>query len=162
MFAAACCILIINFSFFFFAFLSPPKCMHQSRMVIVLYQRSSLLPTIKWLYSCIHTSFLKQGRDDSTLSSLRAYEVYLTRVHPQPNGSTHLLLRHPLLRQNITRYVYEHLSSCAAGFERIFTCMCESFFYRHTGVHNGLLSKRHVPPSEGKSCIPGIYIQAQK
>ena len=31
--------------------------MHQGRMVIVLYQRSSLLPKIKWLYSCIHKSF---------------------------------------------------------------------------------------------------------
>ena len=56
MFAAACCIVTIKFSFFF-AFLSAPKCMHQGRMVIALYQRSSLLPKIKWLYSCIHTSF---------------------------------------------------------------------------------------------------------
>ena len=56
MFAAACCTFTIKFSFFF-AFLSVPKCMHQGRMVIALYQRSSLLPKIKWLYSCIHTSF---------------------------------------------------------------------------------------------------------
>ena len=56
MFAAACCIVTIKFSFFF-AFLSAPKCMHQGRMVIALYQRSSLLPKIKWLYSCVHASF---------------------------------------------------------------------------------------------------------
>ena len=56
LFAAACCIFTIKFSFFY-AFLSPPKCMHQGRMVIVMYQRSSLLPKMKWLYSCIHTSF---------------------------------------------------------------------------------------------------------
>ena len=53
---AACCILTINVSFFF-AFLSLPKRMHQGCMVIVLYQRSSLLPKMTWLYSCIHTSF---------------------------------------------------------------------------------------------------------
>ena len=39
----------------FFAFLSQPKCMHQGRMVIVSYQRSSLSPKITWLYSYIHT-----------------------------------------------------------------------------------------------------------
>ena len=73
---------------------------------------------------------LKQGRDDSTLSSLRAYfEVYfdVTEYTHNQNGSTHLLLRHPLLHLNINRYVYEYLSSCAVGFERIFTCTCELF-----------------------------------
>ena len=54
LFAAACCIYTINFSFFF-AFLSVPKCMHPGRMVIALYQRSGLLPKRKWLYSCMHT-----------------------------------------------------------------------------------------------------------
>ena len=50
---------------------------------------------------------LKQGRDDSTLSSLRAYfEVYfdVTEYTHNQNGSTHLLLRHPLLHLNINMY----------------------------------------------------------
>ena len=48
--------------------------------------------------------------------------------------------------------MYEYLSSCAVGFERIFTCMCEKFFWQYV-LHNGLLTKRYVPPSEGMSCI---------
>ena len=50
-----CCLLYFTIKFsLFFAFLSPPNKvyapgMHQGRMVIVLYQRSSLLPKIKWL-----------------------------------------------------------------------------------------------------------------
>ena len=47
---------------------------------------------------------LKQGRDDSTLSSLRAY-IQPEYTHNQ-NGSTHLLLRHPILHLNITSSRY--------------------------------------------------------
>ena len=80
---------------------------------------------------------LKQGRDDSTLSSLRAY-IQPEYTHNQ-NGSTHLLLRHPILHLNITssRYTSKCMytsTSCAVGFERIFTCTCESFF-RNTCVY---------------------------
>ena len=50
-------------------------------------------------------------------------------------------------------YVYEYLSSCAVGVERIFTCTCESFLFETRVQNNGLLlTKRYVPPSEGKSC----------
>ena len=52
-----CCLLYFYLHFCSFSRFSLPKCMHQGRMVIALYQRSSLLPTIKWLCSCIHTSF---------------------------------------------------------------------------------------------------------
>ena len=68
---------------------------------------------------------LKQGRDDSALSSLRAYN----QITPTTKTVVRiLLLRHPLLLPNITRHVYAYLSACAVGFERIFTCKCESFF----------------------------------
>ena len=91
---------------------------------------------------------LQRGRDDSTLFSLRAYKQ-------NQNGSTHLLLRHPLLHPILPGMLYEYLSSCAViivGFERIFTRICESFFFVVRVLHNGLLTKRYVPPSEGKSC----------
>ena len=72
---------------------------------IVLYQRSSLLPKIKWLHSCIHTY---PGTSFKNMAGTTAHSpryVHITRecTHYQ-NGSTHLLLRHPLLHLNTTRY----------------------------------------------------------
>ena len=73
-----CCLLLLAvFLVFFFRsfsrfFLCQTKCTHQGSMVIALYQRSSLLPKITVVF--MHNIVLKQGRDDSTLSSLRAYK----------------------------------------------------------------------------------------
>ena len=81
--------------------------MHQGRMAIVLYQRSTLLTKIKWLYSYI---VLKQGRDDSTLSSLRAYNQSAPTTKTVVRIYSCATLFYTYL-VNITRYVY--LSSCA-------------------------------------------------
>ena len=85
--------------------------MHQGRMVIVLYQRRSLLK----LSGCIH-AHIHQGGDGSTLSSLRAY-------NQNQNDCTHLLLRHPLLHLNIPGMnTSTFLRAQLVGFEHIFTC----------------------------------------
>ena len=81
--------------------------------------------------------------------------VHITRVytHNQKGSSTHLLLGHPHLNLNITRYSYDYL--CAVGFERIFTCDCESFFFvlRVFYILAFFYPKVTYPPQKGNLVI---------